>query len=112
MKNKVNILGTTYSIVEQNEQENAKLKELDANGLCEPFAKEIVIRKFEEHVCNYKDFEEFRKKVLRHEIVHAFFMESGLIQYMSDEVLVDWLAVQFSKIHRAMCEVDCLEKVK
>lgn len=111
MKNQVKILGTNYKILEQDESENQKLKVLDASGLCESFAKEIIIRKLEDDLCNYKNFDEYRKKVLRHEIVHAFFMESGLIKYMEDEELVDWIALQFSKMHRAMCEADCLEKI-
>lgn len=111
MKNKVNILGTNYNIIEATEADCPKLKAADANGLCEPYAKELVVAIFDEDPRNVKNLEEFRKKVLRHEIVHAFFMESGLTQYMDDEVLVDWIAVQFSKIHRAMYEAECLEKV-
>lgn len=111
MNKAVSILGTKYNIIEQDETENSKLREANANGLCEVYSKEIVLRKFEQHPCNYKNFDEFRKKVLRHEIIHAFFMESGLTQYMEDEQLVDWLALQFSKIHRAMYDTNCLEKV-
>ena len=111
MQSRVNILGTNYNIIEATEADCPKLKAADANGLCEPYAKELVVAIFDEDPRNVKNLEEFRKKVLRHEIVHAFFMESGLTQYMDDEVLVDWIAIQFSKIHRAMYEADCLEKV-
>lgn len=37
------------------------------------------------------------KETLSHECVHAYFRESGLYEYMKDEVLVDWIAVQMPK---------------
>lgn len=93
---KINILGTNYEIVKQTVAENTKLE--DANGLCEFFAKKIVVDEAKPDRTTFENLEEFNKKVLRHEIIHAYFGESGLKDYMNDEVLVDWIASQFHKI--------------
>ena len=42
--------------------------------------------------------EERRKYIKRHEIIHAFFNESGLPGFSANEQIVDWIATQFSKI--------------
>ena len=58
-----------------------------------------------------KNVDEFRKKVLRHEIIHAFMHESGLGEnstYARDEELVDWIAFQFSKMLKAFEETNCI----
>lgn len=38
--------------------------------------------------------------VLRHEIMHAMFYESGLLDYATDEVLVDYIAAQYPKMKK------------
>ena len=40
----VNILGTQYEIVVQSEKENPKLE--SANGLCETYARKLILREF------------------------------------------------------------------
>jgi hypothetical protein len=47
-----------------------------------------------------EDMEAYKKKVIRHEVIHAFFFESGLgdSSYGKNEELVDWIAMQFPKI--------------
>lgn len=100
---KVNILGTDYEIVNQTPMENPKL--IKANGLCEFWAKKIVIDKAIPDAETYENLDEFNKKVIRHEIIHAFLGESGLRRYMEDEDLVDWLAVQFHKIEDTFKEL-------
>lgn len=99
----VNILGTDYEIKYETRMENPKL--INANGLCEFWAKQIIIDKIEPDPENYKNITEFEKKVIRHEIIHAFLGESGLRQYMEDETLVDWIAVQFHKIEEIFKEL-------
>ena len=105
---KVNILGTYYEIIEQTSEENPKLD--DANGICEIWSKKIVLDAdmIEPHKMLVEDPEQYKSKVLRHEIVHAFFAESGVLNYCNDEGLVDYLAVQLPKMVKAMNEVDCL----
>lgn len=101
----INILGTDYEIIRQDKEQNAKLD--DACGLCEPFSKKIIVDKFEaerKDKLTVENFDDFIKKVLRHEIVHAFFVESGLFEcsdYAGNEELVDWIARQGIKIYNA-----------
>lgn len=93
---KIDVLGTEYEIIVQTSADNPKLE--DANGLCEFWSKQLIIDIAKPERTTYDNLEAFNKKVLRHEIVHAFLGESGLKEYMSDETLVDWIAVQFPKM--------------
>lgn len=96
---KIDILGTEYEILFQDEYENPKLK--NANGICEPWTKKIVICNEEEDVMNVDNIEAFKRKVMRHEIVHAFLNESGLMsnsEWAMNEEVVDWIAIQFPKM--------------
>lgn len=107
------ILGTPYTIKEQSEKQNPKLK--DADGICEQYSKEIVLADYLRNptdVMTIENAEEYRKKVLRHEIIHAFLGESGLrcnSEWAENEEMVDWFAIQFEKIYRAFVEVGALE---
>ena len=75
---KVNILGTDYTIKECTVDEDSYLQEYD--GYCDKSSKEIVICKKRKD-CQLKNWEWYRKKVIRHEIIHAFLYESGLCAY-------------------------------
>lgn len=105
---KINILGTEYTIYELSAAEDFNLKEVD--GYCDKTTKKIVITTKDDD-CNLGDFEVYRKKILRHEIIHAFLFESGLHEnwmhreYGHDETYVDWIAVQFPKLLKAFEEV-------
>jgi hypothetical protein len=107
---KVTILGTEYEIKHLSEDEYQKLKICEANGLAELYAKELIIDSGmdEGDGRSFANFKEYEKKVLRHEIIHAFFHESGLPDYCADEKLVDWIALQASKIFKAFQETECL----
>lgn len=107
---KINILGTDYEIRKVSEKEYPKLSTMNANGLAEFYSKELIINaemnpKSGEEFANFKGFE---NKVIRHEIIHAFFHESGLVDYTADEDLVNWIALQFPKILKAFQKADCL----
>lgn len=106
----VNILGTDYKILKVSEDECHKLAIMKANGLCELYSKEIIIdsKMNPNSGEEFENFEEFEKKVLRHEIVHAFFHESGLVDYTVDEDLVNWIALQFPKMLKAFKDTNCL----
>lgn len=104
---KVDILGTTYKIKRKN------LKDADADGWCDNTSKTIVIRK--DNYNNVGNFEYLMKKQLRHEIIHAYLSESGLqsnfencTQWGHNETMVDWIAIQFPKIHKTCKELDIL----
>ena len=99
---KVNILGTEYTILRQNELQNPKLK--DANGLCEYYSKKIVIddmKSIKNEIMTFENLKEFESKVMRHEVIHAFLAESGLrsnSDWAENEEMVDFFAIQFHKI--------------
>ena len=103
----INILGSEYEILEHSEIENPKLK--TSNGLCELYSKQIVLNK---DVLNnpteetFEKLELFKNKVIRHEVIHAYFHESGLDDYGSDEKLVNWLAIQFNKMAKTFSELE------
>lgn len=107
---KINILGTEYEIRKLSESEYPKLRLAEANGLAELYSKELIINKDMNPNSGkeYANFEEFENKVIRHEIVHAFFHESGLIDYCADEDLVNWISLQSPKLMKAFQEAGCL----
>ena len=116
----VNILGTPYEIVVKKYEEEEAFGRRSIAGFCDGYAKQIV-------VCDmhtYKGWEHeaektvvaAQKQTLRHEIVHAFFDESGLMDSSSmvecpwskNEEMVDWIANQGMKIYKAWQGVDAL----
>ena len=116
----VSILGTPYEIIVKKYDEEEAFDRRSIVGFCDGYAKEIV-------VCDmhtYKSWEHepdktvvaAQKQTLRHEIVHAFFDESGLMDSSSmvecpwskNEEMVDWIANQGMKIYKAWQEADAL----
>lgn len=115
MENKtVNILGTEYQILVQNKKENPKLE--NAIGVCEQYSKKIILDTLEDakqDVMCVENVEEFQKKVLRHEIIHAFLGESGLrtsSDWAENEEMVDFFAIQFPKMLKAFQDVGAMER--
>ena len=98
----VNVLGTIYTVGVGTEKTDPKLS--TAYGYCDPSVKKIVISELERDPDSVQDLDAEARKILRHEIIHAFFFESGLHEncdYAANEELVDWIALQFPKIlHR------------
>ena len=90
-------------------QEDTKLE--DMAGYCDSSVKEIVICNPTTCRDSKKDIESVRKKIVRHEIIHAFLFESGLdvnSDWGTDETLVDWIALQFPKLTEAFKTAGCL----
>lgn len=89
-------------------------------GYCDGELKLIVLADLDdkERFCFDSELQKdiSAKETLRHEIVHAFFNESGLcgnsLQYSGawsqNEELVDWIALQFPKLLKAFEEVGAL----
>ena len=111
----INVLGTEYKIIEKDEKDEKRLK--TCWGFCDFNTKDIYINtdinKETEDSC--KNSEYFKKKVIRHEILHAFLYESGLRENSSDirawaenEEMVDWFAIQSPKIFEIYKELDIL----
>lgn len=111
----VTILGENWTIIEDDEEENPLLK--DCDGYTDVSIRKIVIDNFA-HVDKdrcLEDMDKYRKKVIRHEIVHAFLIESGLDgssleseSWARNEEMVDWFARQSPKIFKVMQEIEVL----
>ncbi len=99
---KIDVLGTEYDVIVKNENDYSGL--IGANGLALVYEKEIYIESdlFKNDESNHIDY---TKKVILHELVHAFFHESGLQEYCEDEKLVNWIALQMPKIAKAHDQV-------
>lgn len=100
----VNILGTKYTVKFMAEKDDYRLEE--CSGYTDFFSRLIVIENSKKGTIH--EIEKFQKKVLRHEIVHAFLYESGLAtsshgceSFADDEEIVDWIAIQGEKIYSA-----------
>ena len=106
---KITILGEQWTIEERTMAEDKGLA--DCDGYCDKTVRLIVVCKKQDE-CTLADFEVYRKKVLRHEIIHAFLFESGLHENFGhdtghDETYVDWIAAQYPKLKRAFKAAGC-----
>ena len=96
----VNILGTKYRVYYKSSKQDKKLANCD--GHCDKTTKTIVVTT---ERGNLGDFAAYQRKVLRHEILHAFLFESGLHEnwthpeFGHDETYLDWIAAQWPKIN-------------
>ena len=104
----VDVLGTTYQIKQLNMVDDMNLENCD--GYCDRSIKSIVIDTFENRPGSMQDLDEYKKEVIRHELVHAFLFESGLggNSWAKEEEIVDWIACQFPKMLKAFETVDAI----
>lgn len=109
---KINVLGTEYSVDVKTKTEDSYLQECD--GYCDKTTKRIVVAA-EEADNELGSYEVYQKKIIRHEIIHAFLFESGLHenfehskQYGHEETMIDWMAIQFPKMQKAFIEANAL----
>ncbi len=100
----VSILGVPYQIVVDKSCENPKL--VTANAYAELFSKKLVIAEHGRDPKTVEKIEEAVREYMRHEVIHAFFHESGLPRYGRDEELVEWIALQIRKIALACDEAE------
>lgn len=121
MKNmKVNILGTEYSIETNKVSDDSYLEKNKLAGYCGEESKLIVIADMTEEKyfsdMDEKEQKAYRKRTLRHEIMHAFLNESGLSDssnqyggaWAKNEEMVDWFAIQSPKIFAVYQSLDIL----
>lgn len=114
MNNTVNILGTEYTIERRLLTDDKKLESSD--GYCDTSIKLIVVGDYQPEEFSKVDLVAYAKKVLRHEITHAFLYESGLCvnsvvcncSWSTNEEMVDWIAIQSPKLLQAFKEADAL----
>ena len=118
---KVNILGTEYRIEIHKVSEDSYLEKNELAGYCGEEEKLIVVADMSEEKyfagMDEKAQETYRKKTLRHEIMHAFLNESGLSDssnrfdsaWAKNEEMVDWFAIQSPKIFKVFVELGILD---
>lgn len=110
----INILGTEYTIMFKNDEEVCAAMNVQVGacgGYCSAAAKEIVIANLNTIIDSEAEKDAIKRDNIRHEIVHAFFNESGLSDnsnmvecWAKNEEMVDWIALQGPKIYKAWKE--------
>lgn len=114
MEKKVNILGSEWTIKLVKGDELNKYPALaNYDGFTDYSTRTIVVDNSDiDSDKSQKDIIVYRNKVLRHEIIHAFLMESGIDscyhtnKWGHDEIMVDWIAIQFPKIEKVFKELN------
>lgn len=104
---KINVLGTEYD-VELLDKRDEYMKSNNLDGYCDFSTKTIFVCGKDSDFGNKESIE---KKIVRHEIIHAFLNESGLFGenvFWHCEEMVDWLATQFPKIYEAFNKLDTM----
>lgn len=97
---KLRILGTEYTI-----KKDGKMS--DSDGICDDSIKKIIIADIKPENDSKENLLAVVKKVVRHEILHAFLCESGLAEnsdWAQNEEMVDWFSIQGPKIFKAWQE--------
>lgn len=100
---KVNVLGTTYTIEMMAKAEDKLFRDGKCDGWCDNTSKRIAVCR--ETGTDLDNADTYMRHVLRHELVHAMLYESGIgcsyvhPQYGHDETMVDWMAAQGPKLH-------------
>lgn len=117
---KIDILGTEYRIEIHKVSEDSYMEKKGLAGYCEEENKLIVVADMSEEKyfvgMDEKAQEIYRKKTLRHEIMHAFLNESGLSDssnrfdgaWAKNEEMVDWLAIQTPKIYKTFQKLNII----
>lgn len=117
---KVNILGTEYTIEKKEYKDEPAFEKRGIDGYCDGRLRKIVHCDMVTHPIMKDEPEEFckecEKQTLRHEIIHGFFNESGLMEssaqytggWSQNEEMVDWFAIQSPKIFKVFQELDIL----
>ena len=110
---KVNILGSEWNVKFGSEKEYPNLTNVD--GYTDLSIREIVVdgmKALQGQIGTKADLESYQKQVVRHEIIHAFLLESGLDSnsnsadsWAMNEEMVDWLAIQSPKIFKVFNEL-------
>lgn len=109
---RVNVMGTTYSVERKTVKEDPALKEFA--GRCDTTSKKIVVESdYSDADCPFENPEEYIKRTIRHELLHAFMDESGLTRagtnaWAHDEGCLEWISMQFPKLLAAFQEVGAI----
>ena len=112
-KKKVKILGEAWTLDICPKEKYESLKNGRA-GFCDSTVRLMAVDDFttlepSPHVL--RDLHVSLRSIIRHEMLHAFLAESGLMgesQWAEDEEMIDWFANQLPKIVEAMKQVGAL----
>lgn len=108
---KINVLGTKYNLKFKTVRTESKLE--GCVGFCDYSTKELIVDKMIPDENSMANLPYYKRKVIRHEIIHAFLMESGLdvnSDWATNEEMVDFFAMQIEKMYKAFREAEALEE--
>ena len=103
------VLGAKYKIIKGNMVDYPQLERMA--GYCDFNIHTIVVDEFKNPDQDATaDMDAYKKKVLRHELTHAFLRESGLStnSWADNEEIVDWIAIQAPKIFEVFTELNLI----
>ena len=116
----IHVLGSEYEVFKRKYDEDPYFEKASVDGFCDSVERKIVYC----DMTTYRGWEGepperaaiAEKSTLRHEIVHAFFNESGLKDnafmveqsWAKNEEMIDWVALQGPKLYEAWKSVDAV----
>lgn len=105
---KIKILGNEWTIEIKRKKDDAEFQNETAVGWTDYSSRTIAL--IDKRDLELEDNEAYQKKVLRHELIHAFLMESGLYEHCDwhCEEMVDWFAFQAPKIFKTFDKLKLL----
>lgn len=113
MMKKIRVLGEEWTIEYCTPETRSALD--DCDGYTDNSVRKIVVDSLEtveEKDCK-EDLDSYKKRVLRHELIHAYLEESGLSAsagWPLNEEMVDWFAAQAPKIYKTFRELGLVEE--
>lgn len=109
----ISVLGTDIQVLFRKEEDDPQLEE--AGGYYDSSKNLIVVKIPKEEKNSLGNLENWQRKTLRHEIIHAFLYESGLDwsattaeSWATNEEMVDWFAIQAPKILKVFQEMELM----
>ena len=116
---KISVMGSEFEIIYTTEEEDPTIK--GKSGVCYSLLQKIKIDQYiylDDADGSVAEAEKASKllsllAILRHEIIHAFFFQSGLdtqCSFAVDEMLIDWLSLKMPEIVDVMNENHLVEK--
>ena len=112
----IDILGSKWTVIFKDDDPAFE----DCNGYCDDAGRQIIIENIKETddplAFDLSSQNLNQKRVIRHEIIHAFLSESGLAEsssacenWASNEEMVDWFARQSPKIFKLFKELKLVQ---
>lgn len=112
----IDVLGTSYQVIQSSQVRFPELA--DSDDYTDTSTKTIVdddMKSKMNEIGVKKNLEEYKKTVMRHEVIHAFLFESGLAEnsnisdaWAMNEEMVDWLAIQATKIFKVFQKLNII----